>query len=336
MSDPAQKNQAEWRYLLGELSEEEKALTEEAFFADDSTFEAIELAEDELLDAYVRGELSPAGQGQFEARLRASPRLMERLNFATALAEKADSLLLDGMEASRPPARWASPAPTKPGAHRWTAFFVRRPAWGMALACAVLILAMGVAFVSMRSRQQEAERLALEKRVEQQLEQDRLSREQRTRDDQLAAQRQREKDKEAADRKVVEEAQRKDQRENPLVRSLSAFATVLLTPGSVRGNGNGQSELILKPETTTARLRLALEKNEYSTYSVTIKSVDEIEVFHLARLKSHNAGNGPELLLTVPSKRLAPNTYIVRIVGITSSGQAERVSDYELKVTTKK
>ena len=75
MSESANKDSAEMRYLLGDLSEEEKTRMEEDFFADDSKLESLELAEDELIDAFVRNELSPKGRQQFKAKLRFSSRL---------------------------------------------------------------------------------------------------------------------------------------------------------------------------------------------------------------------------------------------------------------------
>ena len=63
---------------------------EEAFLADDSKFEAVELAEDELIDAYVRAELSAEQLQQFHKKLLTSPRLVERVHFARALAERTD------------------------------------------------------------------------------------------------------------------------------------------------------------------------------------------------------------------------------------------------------
>lgn len=76
------------RYLLGGLSEEERTILGERFFADDAEFEDLEIAEGELIDRYVRRELSVTDQRQFEKMLRTSPRLLKRVEFARIMARR--------------------------------------------------------------------------------------------------------------------------------------------------------------------------------------------------------------------------------------------------------
>jgi hypothetical protein len=56
------------RYLLGELTEEECDELEEAYFATTDGFEELQAVEQELMDAYVAGELSPERRLRFESR----------------------------------------------------------------------------------------------------------------------------------------------------------------------------------------------------------------------------------------------------------------------------
>ena len=76
------------RYILGTLSEEERTRFEELYFSDDTEFENIEIAEEELVDRYVRSELSQEDQSRFEKTLAASPRLTERVHFASLWKNK--------------------------------------------------------------------------------------------------------------------------------------------------------------------------------------------------------------------------------------------------------
>src|SRR6185503_13047992 len=126
----AKKATAEKRYLLGELSESEKDRLEAELFADDSKLVDFELAEDELVDAYVRGELSADERRQFEAKLSNSPRLVERVNFARVFAEKVDSTLSLDEEVSV----------THPASGSWLRFFTLHPAWGTTAAAFALII----------------------------------------------------------------------------------------------------------------------------------------------------------------------------------------------------
>ena len=55
------KDERMTRYLLGELAEEEMVALESAYLSDEVLLERLCAVETELIDAYVRGELS-AGQ----------------------------------------------------------------------------------------------------------------------------------------------------------------------------------------------------------------------------------------------------------------------------------
>jgi hypothetical protein len=328
------------RYLLGNLSEDEKIRMEDAFFADDSKFEDLELAEDELIDAYVRNELSPEEQQQFKAKLLGSKRLRERVNFAGTLAEKADSFH-SAIHSLEPELSFRSPS-AKSGI-RWKAgFFAPQPAWRTAVfACASLILVAGVVLFSgwLRLRN-ESQRLASE-RLElqhQKEELEKLSGAQPT-TEQLTAQLQREREQRAEDLKRIEELQQANPlKEQPTRGSaLATIATVLLTPGSLRGSGGSQSQLLIRPETTAARVQLALDKNEYPTYSATIKTADETVVFRKNHLRAHATRSGPQLLLSLPSRLLhASDDYIVHVDGVIRSGQLENVNDYQFRVKSSK
>lgn len=70
-----------WRaYLLGLLPAEEAATLEERYFSDDAAFEEAVLAEDDLLDEYLDGDLPEGQRRTFEERLRQRPELAARLH----------------------------------------------------------------------------------------------------------------------------------------------------------------------------------------------------------------------------------------------------------------
>lgn len=66
------------RYLLGELPVDEEAAIDDAL-ADDQVWQAVQRAEDELLDAHAAGRLDGSRRDRLTRRLAASPRLRERL-----------------------------------------------------------------------------------------------------------------------------------------------------------------------------------------------------------------------------------------------------------------
>lgn len=66
------------RYLLGELDEGEARALDGAL-GDDAVWEAMQRAEDDVLERYARGGLSAAQRDRLRERLAAAPRLRERL-----------------------------------------------------------------------------------------------------------------------------------------------------------------------------------------------------------------------------------------------------------------
>jgi hypothetical protein len=74
------------RYLLGELSPDEQAELETRYFGDAELLDRIDAAEDDLIDDYVRRELSPAQRLRFESHFLNEQR-RERVRMAEALQQ---------------------------------------------------------------------------------------------------------------------------------------------------------------------------------------------------------------------------------------------------------
>ena len=73
------------QYLLGQLPQEEQAELERRYLADDTLFEELLAIEDDLRDAYVRGELSRPDREAFEQRLLTAPSQKQEQEFARTL-----------------------------------------------------------------------------------------------------------------------------------------------------------------------------------------------------------------------------------------------------------
>src|SRR5512132_4115643 len=74
------------RYLLGNLTEDEQVQLENRAFADADYLGVLEAAEADLIDTYVRGELSQPDRRSFEFRFLTSPQRRSKVEFARALA----------------------------------------------------------------------------------------------------------------------------------------------------------------------------------------------------------------------------------------------------------
>src|SRR5262245_46756820 len=73
------------RYLLGQLPEEEQLRLEERAFSDQEYLQNVLAVERDLIDEYVRGELSGSERRQFEKLFLASPERRRKVEFARAL-----------------------------------------------------------------------------------------------------------------------------------------------------------------------------------------------------------------------------------------------------------
>ncbi len=76
------------RFLLGEMSEDERAAFEEMFVADEDLFERVRAGEDELIEAYLRGTLRSGEKEIFERSFLTTERRRSRVEFTRAMLDK--------------------------------------------------------------------------------------------------------------------------------------------------------------------------------------------------------------------------------------------------------
>jgi hypothetical protein len=74
-------------YLLGRLKDAERMAVEERLFSDEAFFDSLEIAEDRLIQAYVRGELTSDEREGFKRHFDQSPQRRERVEIAIALEQ---------------------------------------------------------------------------------------------------------------------------------------------------------------------------------------------------------------------------------------------------------
>lgn len=336
----------EVQYLLGELSEDEEKSFEELYFIDDQAFEELQIAEGELIDAYVSERLPARARKHLEQRLKKSPRLRERVAFARTLARAIPDIRLEELPSA--PAELQSPNANPPGTLSvvspvpwWKRFFKdlfdRQPAWTITLASCVIVVLLGGAAVIVQSvrLRRESQRLASERAaIDQEREaMTRLSAEQKTRSEASASK------LEAQQRSIAEaraqlEALRKraQQTEREGIdqqkAGAPAMATLILYAGSLRG-GDGPAEVKIPPDASQLPLKLVLETAYYRRYDVVIKNAEEKELFPKNGLKLRP---GKTLFLKVPTTYLKPGTYYVDVSGVASSGATKHLRTYQFRV----
>lgn len=147
-------------YLLGRMAPDDLPALEERFFVDSEIYEELTIVENELIDEYLRGELSPSDRESFEAHFMSAPERNEKMRFARALRKAAnaesaaqaqeDSITDQGLEAvldvAEPP----------PKSRPFTFLPFQTPIVSYALAALLLLGVVGVSWLvwkSLRTRE---------------------------------------------------------------------------------------------------------------------------------------------------------------------------------------
>ncbi len=309
------------RYLLGKLSASEAAHLEQSYFADDSVFDDIEIAEDELIDAYVRNRLSANDRKLFETKLLSSKRIAERVEFAKVLSKSGFSLP-------------AADEPVK--THWWTGLFdFSHPALTGAVTAGVFLIVLGIPGVLVwmqlrnESRRLGLERAAIEQQ-KQQLAQEIADRQSKT--GQLTA------DLQNAKAQQESLQQRLQALEEQLARTgqqstVAVIASTLLFPSGSRASGP-PPELIVGPTASTIQLKLALEDDSYNSYRATVESPSNSNIV-TKQLKPRRSGSDRIVVLQFPSQLVNTGQYHIALSGLTPSGTYEPIADYQLRVSKK-
>ncbi len=113
------------RFLLGTLTASEAEALDELSMTDDDFAGRLRVVEDDLVDAYARGDLDADARTRFESRYLAAPAGRERLRFAEALEVHQK--------------RGGSPASEPAGAVHQAARSRRLPMWTLAAAASIVL-----------------------------------------------------------------------------------------------------------------------------------------------------------------------------------------------------
>src|ERR1051325_3474947 len=87
------------QYLLGELSDDaQRQQVEQRLLTDDDFFQELEISEDELIDQYLAGTLTPAERRNFESHFLAAPERRRKLGFARALSKYVGAAAVETLQ----------------------------------------------------------------------------------------------------------------------------------------------------------------------------------------------------------------------------------------------
>jgi len=320
------------RYLLGELPEEQQVEIEDRAFSDQEFMAIITAAENDLIDEYVREQMSAADQGRFESRFLASESRRKRVEFARALTQ-----LLDETRVTERETRKVSAAPVS-WREALAAFFNGlNPVGRLALTAATLLILVGGAWLitqtlTLRSQlnQLQAQRSSQQNNqqtLEQQVESE------RRRNDELSAQLNQEKQQRAqSDESLRQLSESVKQQQQPNEAPRSIIASLALLPGISRG-ATTQPKLILPPNASVARLQIGIEPEEdYQSFGVELRTANGRPVWMRDALTARSSRGGRSVRLTLPASALLPGEYELRLKGVPETGPPEDVGFYYFQV----
>ncbi len=318
------------QYLLGELPEEQQIEIEDRAFSDQEFLANITAVENDLIDEYVRREMTGSLRRQFETRFLASESRRKRVEFARAMAQVMAETRVTERETR-------TEAIAAVSWRKALAAFINglNPAGRIALALASLLLVIGGAWLIVETlrlrsqltqlqtqqQSQQNDRQTLERQVETA----------RKRNEELAAQLDREKQqREQSDeslRRLSETINRPDETRRPIIASL------LLLPGISRSAGR-QPKLALPAKATVVQLQIGIDPEEdYKSFGVELRTANGRPVWTRDNLTARNTRGGRVVRLTLPASALSSGEYELRLKGVTESGGKEDVGFYYFAVS---
>ena len=302
------------RFLLGGGTEAERERLEAEFFADDDAFQQMLAAEDDLIDAYARGELSDSERRQFEERYMNSSVGRERVCFARAFAAAP----------APPPAPMPAVVPTAPGF--FASIFGNTTALRVAFATLAIAVLVGFPWLLVERSRTNRELAQL--------------REQHTRLSQQAEALKRA----AATEKLKNEetpavAGNQNTKPNANVDSGSTYVAEVrnvvfdVNPGATRGGAGNTLRVSKSVKSITLRLGLESESS-HAEYRAVIETAEGRPVKSI-EFKVASGSRDRVNLPVLSARELRAGDYIVTLSGKQPDNTFERVASYSFRVVNK-
>jgi hypothetical protein len=288
------------QFLLGSLPEEEQVQVEDRAFADPDYMSSVEAVEADLIDAFVRGELSPVERRAFEARFMTSPVRVRKVEFARALARVTTELKsAEPLHAAR--------------RSSWPSLLSLMRGWSPAFQFAAGVAALGVlAAVSTLLVQYAA---------------------MRSRVTVLEAQ-----SRDAANREQALRRELSTQSQTPPANepaSAPAIASLILMPGLTRAEAS-REQLVLSPDVPIVRIAIQLEpRDDFSRFRAELRTRAGEELLTYTNLRRRHADGASVVSFDVPSSALAAGEYELALKGVTPNQPEADIGYYYFAVHQK-
>ena len=312
------------RYLLGDLPEAQQVEIEDRAFTDKEYLALITSVENDLIDEYVRHELSQTERQQFERQFLASAERRKRVEFARALAQVRSEAKAPERAVVSEPAGWS----WRDSLYAFISGL--NPAARLAVVAAMLLLIVGGAWLltetlRLRSRltQLQAQK-AHQNELQQQVDAE------RRRNEELNARLAQEKQQREQSEESLRQLSETGDATNPPPRPVIASLTLL--PGLSRGGGEKPS-LVIPDDARLVRLQIGIDPEEqYRTFAVEVRTAAGRQVWTRENLTARTRGRARAVSLTLPASALKSGDYELRLSGRQEGGESEDIGFYYFDV----
>ena len=293
-------------FLLGNVSEDERATIEDRFLADEEFASQILVVEDELIESYLRNELTFSDKENFEKAFLAHPRRRERVLAVRGIIKAAKAEAIFKKEEKDSPSLLSSIFAFL----RFENAFAR-----YAFAFVALLFVLGGALLLLNRLNQKQ-------------------------DNQLANANTAQPTPQPSINPTLTPLPMPSPETSPtpspspvkIEPPEQTLATIILRPTIVRDPSQAQ-KLVLSSATKTARLQLNLERDDYKSYVVRITTVEGRSVWQGGPIYARKTGSGTKaVVVNLPTKLLSQDDYIIELSGVSEAGPIESFADYFFSV----
>jgi hypothetical protein len=294
------------QYLLGAAPPAETERLDELSVSDGGIAERLQMLENDLVDAYVRGELSGQTLVQFNSFYLASPTRRQKVQFAQALRTVAER----NMTRTAPSLVGRAASAERRGWRRVFAIPQRAGQWAVATATAALLLVTLTGWLAIENRRLQGQRDAA-----------------------LADRRAAEQHARRLEAQLAKGSPPPEQKPQPPPDSPIILAFNL----APQTRGVSQIPVIAIPAGADyVSLQLELESAGYPAWRAQIKALPRREpVWRSGRLSAHDRNENRIVAVSFPPRLLHAQVYVVELAGITPSGSEEPAASYPFRVILK-
>ncbi len=298
------------RYLLGDLPEDEQTRLEDRAFSEPEYLLTLQAIEKDLIDEYVRGELTGSEQRKFEEYFLASDGRRRKVEFARALAQVS-------AEYSAAAGRAANASPRSAWESLPALLRRRNLALRFSFAALVLLLLVAGLWIIRERRQSQTEQARNPPTPK------------------ISPPVQVNKEVPTPEEFAHNVATPTPAANKPIAspeESRAVIASLLLLPGTSRGSEN-PPQLFIPAAATSAQLRIAIESGEpYKHFRVELRSSAGKPISTHANLQANPSRTGRIISWIIPANLLEDGLYELALSGVNEQGQLEAIGYYYFKV----